>query len=46
MDELTELFASIDVCRIASWDQLSIKGMFIRRAKKEDGKEKEGEKLK
>ena len=35
MQELTEFFGSVDVCRVASWDSLSIKGQFIRRQKKQ-----------
>ena len=35
MEELTQKFYSIDVCRITSWDYLSIKGQFIRRTKKD-----------
>lgn len=35
LDELSTLFYSLDVCRIASWDSLSIKGQFIRRHTKE-----------
>ena len=35
MSDMTELFYSIDVCRITSWDSLSIKGQFIRRTKKD-----------
>ena len=35
MSEMPELFYSLDVCRITSWDSLSIKGQFIRRTKKD-----------
>ena len=40
MHELTEIFYSLDVCRVTSWDSLSIKGQFIRRTKKEYESEK------
>ena len=33
--EMPEIFYSLDVCRITSWDSLSIKGQFIRRTKKD-----------
>ena len=36
MSEVSGLFYSFDVCRITSWDSLSIKGQFIRRTKKDN----------
>ena len=36
MQDLSRLFHSVQVCRIASWDSISIKGQFIRRQKKQD----------
>ena len=36
MSEVSSLFYSFEVCRITSWDSLSIKGQFIRRTKKDN----------
>lgn len=43
MSEMPELFYSLDVCRITSWDSLSIKGQFIRRTKKDHFNSNNGE---
>ena len=36
ISEVSTLFYSFEVCRITSWDSLSIKGQFIRRTKKDN----------